>query len=52
MEGNEIMRKSQRVEEGQNSFIMDGSNKLTPGMYLLEVTVNSKDRMVAKLLKE
>ncbi|HTE26797.1 Ig-like domain-containing protein [Flavitalea sp.] len=51
-EGNEMMRKSQRVEEGQNSFVMDGSNKLTPGMYFLEVTVNSKDRMIAKLLKE
>jgi hypothetical protein len=52
MEGNEMMRKAQRVEEGQNSFVMDGSNKLTPGMYFLEVTVNSKDRMIAKLLKE
>lgn len=51
-DGNEMMRKSQRVDEGQNSFVMDGSNKLTPGMYFLEVTVNSKDRMVAKLLKE
>lgn len=51
-EGNEMMRKAQRVEEGQSSFVMDGSNKLTPGMYFLEVTVNSKDRMVAKLLKE
>jgi hypothetical protein len=51
-EGNEMMRKSQRVEEGQNSFVMDGSNKLTPGMYFLEVTVNSKDRMIAKLLKQ
>ncbi|RYE54964.1 MAG: T9SS type A sorting domain-containing protein [Sphingobacteriales bacterium] len=51
-EGNEMMRKSQRVEEGQSSFVMDGSNKLTPGMYFLEVTVNSKDRMIAKLLKE
>ncbi|MHA4843734.1 Ig-like domain-containing protein [Flavitalea antarctica] len=52
MQGNEMMRKSQRVDEGQSSFVMDGSNKLTPGMYLLEVTVNSKDRMIAKLLKE
>jgi methionine-rich copper-binding protein CopC len=51
-QGNEMMRKSPRVDEGQNSFVMDGSNKLTPGMYFLEVTVNSKDRMVAKLLKE
>jgi Big-like domain-containing protein/type IX secretion system substrate protein len=51
-QGDEMMRKSQRVDEGQNSFVMDGSNKLTPGMYFLEVTVNSKDRMVAKLLKE
>ena len=51
-EGNEMMRKAQRVDEGQSSFVMDGSNKLTPGMYFLEVTVNSKDRMVAKLLKE
>ncbi|RYG02500.1 MAG: T9SS type A sorting domain-containing protein, partial [Chitinophagaceae bacterium] len=51
-DGNEMMRKSQNVEEGQNSFVMDGSNKLTPGLYFLEVTVNSKDRMVAKLLKE
>jgi hypothetical protein len=51
-DGNEMMRKSQRVDEGQNSFVMDGSSKLTPGMYFLEVTVNSKDRMIAKLLKE
>jgi hypothetical protein len=51
-EGDEVMRKSQRVDGGQNSFVMDGSNKLDPGMYFLEVTVNSKDRMVAKLLKQ
>jgi len=51
-EGNEMMRKSQRVDEGQNSFVLDGSSKLSPGMYYLEVTVNSKDRMIAKLLKE
>jgi hypothetical protein len=50
--GVEMMRKAQRVNEGTSNFLIDGSNKLKPGMYFLEVTINSKERMVAKLLKE
>lgn len=50
--GSEIMRKALNAEEGANSYLMDGTNKLQPGAYSLEVTVNSKERMNVKLLKE
>lgn len=50
--GSEIMRKALNADEGANSYLMDGTNKLQPGPYSLEVTVNSRERMNVKLLKE
>ncbi len=50
--GSEMMRKSSKAGAGANTFIVDGSSNLRPGMYLLEVTINSKERMIVKLLKE
>jgi hypothetical protein len=31
---------------------MEGSSNLLPGAYTLDVTVNSKERMMVKLIKE
>lgn len=50
--GTELMRKSAKAGAGVNSFMIDGTSSLRPGLYLLEVTINSKERMVVKLLKE
>lgn len=50
--GAEVMRKSAKAGAGSNSYLMEGSSNLKPGMYVLEVTINSKERMIVKLIKE
>lgn len=50
--GAEVLRKSAKAGAGSNSYLMDGSSSLKPGMYVLEVTINSKERMIVKLIKE
>ncbi|MFT3825677.1 MAG: Ig-like domain-containing protein [Chitinophagaceae bacterium] len=52
IQGMEALRKTVKCGEGSNSFTVEGSSKLTPGMYMLEVTINSKERMLVKLIKE
>ena len=50
--GSSEMYKIAEGGEGVNTFIIDGSSKLRPGVYTLEVIVNSKERMLVKLIKE
>jgi intein-encoded DNA endonuclease-like protein len=50
--GTEVMKKSLRASAGSNSYILEGTSKLQRGLYVLEVIVNSKERMVVKLMKE
>lgn len=50
--GAEVMRKTLKLSEGSNTVLMDGTSKLTPGIYVLEVIVNNKERMLVKLVKE
>lgn len=40
------------AQAGVNNIVVDGSRELPPGNYLLEVIVNSKERMLVKLIKE
>jgi stage V sporulation protein SpoVS len=47
-----VLNKALKADAGANSFIMEGSSHLQPGMYMLDVTVNSKERMMVKLIKE
>jgi hypothetical protein len=47
-----VMNKTSKAGIGANSFIMEGSHNLQPGAYTLDVTVNSKERMMVKLIKE
>jgi hypothetical protein len=47
-----VISKNAKVNAGSNTFILDGSSGLKPGMYLLEVVINSKERMIVKLIKE
>lgn len=50
--GSVVMRKSLMLEAGTNRVSMEGSGKLTPGMYSLEMIVNSRDRMIVQLIKD
>ncbi len=50
--GTEVMRKTIKLAAGANSLLMEGTSKLTPGMYVMEVIVNSNERMLVKLIKE
>ena len=47
-----VINKTLKADIGDNSFALDGSKDLRPGEYTLEVAVNSKERMLIKLLKE
>jgi hypothetical protein len=49
--GTEVSRKSMRGNEGLNVFSLDGTSKLQPGIYMLEVIINSNERMSVKLIK-
>ncbi len=50
--GIEVMKKVQKYAAGSHNILMEGSSKLQPGMYVLEVVINSKERMIVKLIKE
>ncbi len=50
--GESVIHRSLEAHSGVNNFMIDGSSDLAAGPYLLEVIVNSKERMQVKLLKE
>jgi hypothetical protein len=50
-QGNEIMRKTAGTPEGLSTYQLEGTHDLKPGMYTLEVIVNSSERMEMKLMK-
>jgi len=50
--GSVVMRKTVKLSEGSNSIMMDGTSRLVPGLYILEVIVNNNERMLVKLVKE
>ncbi|HKH62091.1 MAG TPA: T9SS type A sorting domain-containing protein, partial [Flavitalea sp.] len=50
--GTEVMRKSLKASSGANSYILEGTGKMQRGMYVLEVIINSKERMLVSLMKE
>lgn len=47
-----VMNKTSKADAGATNFTMEGSSHLLPGAYTLDVTVNSKERMMVKLIKE
>ncbi|SRR5579871_745447 len=49
--GNEVMRKSTGAETGDNKFALAGTSKLQAGTYMLEIIVNSNERMNLQLIK-
>ncbi len=51
-DGQSVIRKVVEGVPGLNTFTVDGSSKLEPGSYILELIVNSNERMLVKLIKE
>jgi hypothetical protein len=47
-----VLHKTTESGKGINNILIEGSSKLTPGLYTLEVIVNSKERMLVKMIKE
>jgi hypothetical protein len=50
--GTEVMRKSVRGTAGNNNIILEGTSHLKTGIYILEVIINSNERMTVKLMKQ
>ncbi|MBO9571582.1 MAG: cadherin-like domain-containing protein, partial [Chitinophagaceae bacterium] len=51
-DGVAVLRKVVEGVPGLNTFSVEGSSKLEPGAYILELVVNSNERMLVKLVKE
>jgi hypothetical protein len=51
MNGNQIIRKAEKAENGLRTFSLDGSSQLKPGKYMLEIIVNSNERLTMQLEK-
>ncbi len=49
---NTVLHSTVEADEGVNNIVVEGSRDLIPGNYVLEVIVNSKERMLVKLTKE
>jgi methionine-rich copper-binding protein CopC len=49
--GDEVMKKTAKADDGLNTFSLYGTSKLKPGNYKLEIIVNSNERMVMQLIK-
>lgn len=50
-QGNLLIKEGQKATNGANTYTLEGTHNLHKGLYTLEVTVNSKERMVMKLSK-
>ena len=50
-QGNLLLKEGQKAANGANIYTLEGTHNLHPGLYTLEVTVNSKERMIMKLSK-
>jgi len=51
MEGNLIIRKTEKSETGLKTFSLVGSSQLKSGKYMLEIIVNSNERLTMQLEK-
>jgi hypothetical protein len=50
--GATVLHKTADAAQGTNNILFEATSKLRPGLYTLEVIVNSKERMLVKLIKE
>lgn len=50
--GSQVYSKIIKGNSGMNNVLLEGTGQLPAGLYVLEVIINSKDRMIVKLIKE
>jgi hypothetical protein len=50
-QGNMLLKEGKKAGNGANVYTLEGTHQLRPGMYTLEVTVNSREKMIMKLSK-
>ena len=49
--GSELIKQTAMGDMGTNQYSIEGTSQLQPGLYLLEVIINSNERMTMKLAK-
>ena len=49
--GSELIKKTAMGENGANTYNIEGTDQLQPGMYQLEVIINSNERLTMRLAK-
>jgi hypothetical protein len=49
--GSELIKQTGMGENGSNVYNIEGTSQLQPGMYQLEVIINSNERLTMKLAK-
>lgn len=49
--GSEVIKQTAMGENGSNVYNIEGTSQLQPGMYQLEVIINSNERLTMKLAK-
>ena len=49
--GEELIRRTAKAAAGENGYSLEGSEKIDKGVYILEVIVNSNERLSMKLIK-
>ncbi|PWT96425.1 MAG: hypothetical protein C5B52_15850 [Bacteroidetes bacterium] len=49
--GHEILKKKMQASEGLNEFQLEGTGKMKPGNYSLQVLVNSTESLTVPLIK-
>jgi hypothetical protein len=49
--GSELIKQTALGENGSNNYNIEGTSQLLPGMYQLEVIINSNERLTMRLAK-
>jgi hypothetical protein len=50
-QGNMLLKEGKKAGNGANVYTLEGTHQLHPGLYTLEVIVNSREKMIMKLAK-
>lgn len=50
--GIEVLRKLVKTSSGRHYYQIEGSSAIPPGAYILELVINSRERLIVKLIKE
>jgi hypothetical protein len=49
--GNPVLKEGRKADSGSSTYSLNETHNLPKGMYTLEITVNSRERLVMKLMK-